>query len=237
MITVSTVQTQAADIVGGARQDHMTPEYFRHHRRAPPRWSFGLASPATAGDAAAARDAASTGAPKTLTESDDHELLFAVGGGSAPALEELLHRHGVAVYALADLLAHDIRTVDAVVVDVFVALSRRLGHMEDGVANVRLGLMAMARRRSPRSDGPADDAAVGGGFAKVSEATPLSRLRSLPRKHREPVALTVMAKGTLTEVALVLGVDRYLVASRLRAGLRLARPGAAPPPPVIAPAA
>ncbi len=208
----------------------MNPRSIRRHRRAQALRHLRVPYPSRAGVAPEALSGPVAMSPEALADAKDHELLHAVGGGSVPALEELLHRHGSAVHDLAELLAHDGGTVDALVVDVFIALSRRFGHLEDGLANVRLGLMAMARRRSPRSDDAIDRPAEAGDVDELATATPLSRLRSLPRKHREPVALTVMTRATLSEVALVLGAERELVASRLRSGLQSAWIAATPAP-------
>jgi len=135
--------------------------------------------------------------PESLS---DHALLEAMGGqGSRAALRELFDRHGATVHRLVSLVVADPDDVDPLVEDVFVSLSRRHGRLEDDVENVRLGLLAMAWRRSR----PADDAAG--------------------RGDGNALALTVLAAATLTEVAAVLQVNRRAVAAELRAGLLSAR--------------
>jgi len=143
----------------------------------------------------------------------DRDLLDAVSTGSQAALRELFRRHGGAVHRLARLYVPDDHEADRIVVDVFVTLSHRCGRLEDDVTNVRLGLLAMARRRSR----PAADAAA------------ISPLLCLPGGDREAVALTVLATARLTDVALVLQADRRAVGSRLRAGLRSAAAVGGPP--------
>lgn len=145
----------------------------------------------------------------------DQNLLDSVAGGSQPALKELFRRHGGAVHRLVDLQSADTAEADRVVEDVFVTLWRRGGRLEDEVANVRLGLLAMARRRT----GPA--AATRG--TVTTEADAMSRLRSLPSRDREALALTVLGKATLADVGRVLQQDRRAVGSRLRSGLGSAR--------------
>jgi len=110
-------------------------------------------------------------------------------------LSDLFNRHGGAVHHLAGLVAADDEEADRVVEEVFVALGRA-GCMEDSVANVRLGLLAMAWRRSPA--GTAADGA------------------------RHALAVTMLAGASLADVASVLQVDRQVVASRLRSGLAAA---------------
>jgi len=142
----------------------------------------------------------------------DQNLLDNVAGGSQPALKELFRRHGAAVHRLVDVLSADTDEADRVVEDVFVTLWRRNGRLEDELANVRLGLLAMARRRI----GPATSA----GRAIPTEADAMSRLRCLPSRDREAVALTVLGSARLADLGRVLQQDRRAVGSRLRAGLR-----------------
>jgi len=122
----------------------------------------------------------------------DQALLEAVGAGSRTALFELFNRHGGAVHHLAGSVAADEEGAERVVEEVFVALGRS-GRLEDDVANVRLGLLAMAWRRAPA--GPASDDAW------------------------DTLAVTMAAGASLADVAGVLQVDRQVVASRLRSGL------------------
>jgi len=125
----------------------------------------------------------------------DQALLDAVGAGSRTALFELFNRHGGAVHHLAGLVAADDEAADRVVEEVFVAVGRA-GRMDDNLANIRLGLLAMAWRRSPVG-AAADDA-------------------------RDALAMTMLAGASLVEVARVLQVDRQVVASRLRSELATA---------------
>jgi DNA-directed RNA polymerase specialized sigma24 family protein len=145
----------------------------------------------------------------------DQNLLESVAGGSQPALKELFRRHGGAVHRLVDLQSGDTAEADRVVEDVFVTLWRRGGRLEDDVVNVRLGLLAMARRRT----GPAP-AARG---TVPAETDAMSRLRCLPSSDREAVALTVLGKATLADLGRVLEQDRRAVGSMLRSGLGSAR--------------
>ena len=146
----------------------------------------------------------------------DQNLLDGVAGGSQAALKELFRRHGAAVHRLVDLLSADTAEADRVVEDVFVTLWHRDGRLEDEVTNVRLGLLAMARRRT----GPA----ISAGRTVPTEADAMSRLRCLPSRDREALALTVLGKATLADVGRVLlQQDRRSVGSRLRTGLRAAR--------------
>ena len=145
----------------------------------------------------------------------DQHLLDGVADGSQAALKELFRRHGAAVHRLVDLLSADIAEADRVVEDVFVTLWQRSGRLEDEVTNVRLGLLAMARRRT----GPATP----GVRTAPTEADAMSRLRCLPSREREAVALTVLAAATLADVGCVLQQDRRAVGSQLRSGLRGAR--------------
>jgi hypothetical protein len=124
----------------------------------------------------------------------DQALLDAVRYGSRIALFELFNRHGGAVHHLAGLVADD-AGADRVVEEVFVAVGRA-GGMEDDIANVRLGLLAMAWRRSPVGSAPDD--------------------------VRDALALTMLAGASLGEVAGLFQVDRQVVASRLRSGLAAA---------------
>ena len=132
--------------------------------------------------------------PGALRCLGDQALLEAVGG-AAPraALQELFRRHGAVVHRLASLLVVDPTAIDGLVADVFVTVARRRGRLEDDVENVRLGLLAMAWRRSRPTAGEAPD--------------------------REAVALTILAAATLTEVATVLQADRRVVGVRVRDGL------------------
>lgn len=150
----------------------------------------------------------------SLQSRRDEHLLDGVAGGSMPALKELFRRHGAAVHGLVDLLSADTAEADRVVEDVFVTLWRRGGRLEDELANVRLGLLAMARRRA-RHAAPA-------AATVPTEADALSRLRCLPSRDREAVALTVLGTATLADVGRVLQQDRRVVGSRLRSGLRSA---------------
>lgn len=145
----------------------------------------------------------------------DANLLEGVAGCSPAALKELFRRHGAAVHRLVDLLSADPAEADRVLEDVFVTLWRRRGRLEDEVASVRLGLLAMARRRAR----PATPAS----HTVPSDADAMSRLRCLPSKDREAVALTVLGTATLGEVGRVLQQDRHAVGSLLRSGLRSAR--------------
>lgn len=147
----------------------------------------------------------------------DQTLLDGVAGGSQAALKELFRRHGAAVHRLVDVLSADTVEADRVAADVFVTLWHRRGRLEDEVANVRLGLLAMARRRT----GPA--APAGRTVPVPTEADAMSRLRCLPARDREAVALTVLGTATLADVGRVLEQDRRAVGSRLRLGLRTAR--------------
>lgn len=122
----------------------------------------------------------------------DQALLEAVGAGSRTALFELFNRHGAAVHHLARLGAADDEDADRVVEEVFVALGRA-GRMEDNIANVRLGLLAMAGRRAP-AGAVADDA-------------------------RDALAVTMLADASLADVARVLHVNRQVLACRLRSEL------------------
>ena len=154
--------------------------------------------------------------PSTSLQSrSDQNLLDSVAGGSRPALKELFHRHGAAVHRLVDLLSADTAEADRVVEDVFVTLWHRGGRLEDDLANVRLGLLAMARRRT--------GAATPAGRKVSTEADAMSRLRDLPCLDREAVALTVLGRATLTDLGRVLQQDRPAVGSRLRSGLRRSR--------------
>jgi len=128
-------------------------------------------------------------APAVLS---DQALLVAVGAGSRTALFELFNRHGGAVHHLAGLVATDDEEANRVVEEVFVALGRA-GCLEDDIANVRLGLLAMVWRRAPA--GAASDDAW------------------------DTLAVTMAAGASLADVAGVLRVDRQVVASRLRSGL------------------
>jgi DNA-directed RNA polymerase specialized sigma24 family protein len=145
----------------------------------------------------------------------DQNLLDGVADGSQGALKELFRRHGAAVHRLVDLLSADIAEADRVVEDVFVTLWHRSGRLEEEVANVRLGLLAMARLRT----GPATPA----GRTAPAEADVMSCLRCLPSRDREVVALTVLGTATLADVGRVLEQDRRAVGSQLRTGLRAAR--------------
>ena len=145
----------------------------------------------------------------------DQALLDGVGAGSQAALKELFRRHGAAVHRLVDVLSGDSLEADRVVEDVFVTLWHRSGRLEDEVGNVRLGLLAMARRRTGPAT-PADHQAPGDGAA-------MSRLRRLPSRDREAVALTVLGTAMLGDVSRVLHEDGRAVGSRLRSGLRAAR--------------
>lgn len=145
----------------------------------------------------------------------DQNLLDSVAGGSQPALKELFRRHGGAVHRLVDLLSADTAEADRVVEDVFVTLWRRGGRLEDEVANVRLGLLAMARRRT----GPATPVSR----TVPTEADAMSRLRCLPSQDRAALALTVLGKATLADIGRVLQEDRRAVGARLRSGLGSAR--------------
>ena len=145
----------------------------------------------------------------------DENLLDAVAGGSQAALKELFRRHGAAVHRLATLLSSDGAEADRVAEDVFVTLWHRSGRLEDEMANVRLALLAMARRRT----GPVQHA----GPPAPTDPPAMSRLRCLPARDREIVALTVLGTATLTDVAGVLQEDPLAVGSRLRSGLRAAR--------------
>ena len=142
-------------------------------------------------------------------------LLDGVAGGSLAALKELFRRHGAAVHRLATLLSADGAEADRVAEDVFVTVWHRSGRLEDDMANVRLGLLAMARRRT----GPTPPAAP----PAPTDPPAMSRLRSLPSRDREVVALTVLGTATLADVAGVLQEDPRAVGSRLRSGLRAAR--------------
>jgi len=145
----------------------------------------------------------------------DRALLDALSdAGARDALQELFRRHGAAVHRLGGLLDPDSAEVDRMVEDVFVTLARRSGRLEDDVENVRLGLLAMALRRSrpPAQDGP--QGSTGDALA--------SRLQALPSADREAVALTVLAAASLSEVSVVLRSDPQAVGARLRAGLRCA---------------
>ncbi|MDQ3642485.1 MAG: hypothetical protein M3450_13720 [Actinomycetota bacterium] len=146
--------------------------------------------------------------------SDEH-LLDGVAGGSQAALKELFRRHGAAVHRLATLLSDDGEEADRVAEDVFVTLWHRSGRLEDELANVRLGLLAMARRRTVPAPDPGPPAAI--------DPPAMSRLGCLPSRDREVVALTVLGTATLTDVAGVLQEDPRAVGSRLRSGLRAAR--------------
>ena len=145
----------------------------------------------------------------------DQDLLDGVGGGSQAALKELFRRHGAAVHRLATLLSDDGAEADRVAEDVFVTLWHRGGRLEDQVANVRLGLLALARRRTGPATHPEPPA--------PSDPPAMSRLRCLPSRDREVLALTVLGTATLTDVAGVLQEDPRAVGSRLRSGLRAAR--------------
>jgi len=153
----------------------------------------------------------------------DEALLAAMRGvGSKAALWELFQRHGAAVQRLASLLVSDPDGAERLVEDVFVTLARRSGRLEDDVENVRLGLLAMAWRRSP----PTDDAvrcsppAPANLARSPGDAATLARLQSLPSKDRDALALTVLGAASLTDVAVVLAANRRAVSSRLRTGLR-----------------
>ncbi|MGI8806565.1 MAG: RNA polymerase sigma factor [Acidimicrobiales bacterium] len=145
----------------------------------------------------------------------DQNLLDCVAGGSQAALKELFRRHGDAVHRLVDLLSADTAEADRVVEDVFVTLWHRNGRLEDEMTNVRLGLLAMARRRT----GPVSPT----GRTVPAEPDAMSRLRCLPSRDREAVALTVLGTATLADVGRVLQQDRRAVGSKLRTGLRAAR--------------
>ena len=142
----------------------------------------------------------------------DQNLLDGVAGGSQAALKELFRRHGAAVHRLVDLLSANTAEADRVLEDVFVTLWHRRGRLEDEVANVRLGLLAMARRRTA--------GATPACRPVPTEADAMSRLRCLPSGDREAVALTVLGTATLADVGRVLQQDRRAVGSRLRSGLR-----------------
>ncbi len=81
-------------------------------------------------------------------ELPDGALLEAAQAGSSTAVWDLFCRHGGAVYALARLLTPHEEAAQEVVEDVFVSFQRGRGQLEDRTANVCLGLLAMARRRS-----------------------------------------------------------------------------------------
>lgn len=115
------------------------------------------------------------------------------------------------MHRLASLLEGGLDEADHVVEDVFVTLWRRCGQLEDEVQNVRLGLLAMAWRRT----GPSVEG-VGG---RRRHAV-ISALQWLPAGDREALALMVLATATLSEVAIVLQADRREVGARIRSGLR-----------------
>ena len=150
-----------------------------------------------------------TGVVRNLS---DAALLAGIGGtGSQEALGELFRRHGSAVHRLGCLLVADRDDVDRLVEDVFFTLWRRSGQLEDDVENVRLGLLAMAWRRT----GPVVE-----GVGRPQDDASISPLQWLPAGEREALALTVLAAATITEVAIVLQADRREVCARLRSGLR-----------------
>lgn len=106
--------------------------------------------------------------------------------------------------------------------DVFVGLARRGGELDDDVTNVRLGLLAMARRRiTPAPEVPLAPA-TGQAAGAHRNAAVLARLGRLASEERETLALVALAEATLTEAALVLQADRGAVGSRLRSALRCA---------------
>lgn len=153
--------------------------------------------------------AAPTGAIGNLS---DGALLDALRGtGSREALCELFRRHGSAVHRLVSLFVAGGDAVDQLVEDVFVTLWRRSGQLEDDVENVRLGLLAMAWRRTEP---------VVEGVGESRSHTAISPLQWLPAGDRVALALTVMAAATITEVAIVLQADRREIGARLRSGLR-----------------
>lgn len=169
--------------------------------------SLGFTRPATA--------PAPTQSWTSLQCRSDQDLLDSVAGRSQPALKELFRRHGGAVHRLVDLLSADTAKADRVVEAVFVTLWQRGGQLEDEVANVRLGLLAMARRRTGPAAPPRRTVA--------SDADAMSRLGCLPSHDREAVALTVLGRATLADIGRVLQQDRRAVGSRLRSGLRSAQ--------------
>jgi len=153
----------------------------------------------------------------------DEVLLGYVGAGSKAALWELFRRHGEAVRRLSSMLNTDSGAVDRIVEDVFVSLSRRAGHLEDEVGNVRLGLLAMAGRRSGQAadeDSRGSPGPSAGDRTSPADGDLISRLQCLPRCNREELALTLLAEATLTDVATVLHADRSAVGARLRSSLR-----------------
>ena len=147
----------------------------------------------------------------------DQNLLDSVAGGSQPALEELFRRHGAAVHRLVELLSADTAEADRVAEDVFVTVWHRSGRLEDDMTNVRLGLLAMARRRTGPATTPAGTV--------PTKPDAMSRLRCLPSRDREALALTVLGTATLADVGRVLQQDRPAVGSHLRSALRAARSG------------
>jgi len=142
--------------------------------------------------------------------------------GSKAALWELFQRHGAAVHRLGSLLVSDPDEAERLVEDVFVTLARRSGRLEDDVKNVRLGLLAMTRRRGrPAGDSVQCPPATPAGLARSpGDAAAIARLQGLPSEDRDALALTVLSAASLTDVAVALAADRRAVGAQLRTGLR-----------------
>lgn len=161
-------------------------------------------------------------------EAADVVLLRRVADGDSAALSVLYSRHGEALFRYLVRLCGDRMRAEEVLQDTLLAVWRGADTYQ-GRAGVRSWLFGIARRQAYQHlrlrDAPtpaelpeAPDPAVGPEELAILSmgATPVAEaVTRLPTRHREVVALALVAGLPLAEVAEVLGVPVGTVKSRL----------------------
>lgn len=154
---------------------------------------------------------------------DDRELAAAAAAGDRDAFEQLVRRHGPALYRYARRMVRDEHAVPDIVQETFVAAWRQIGGFR-GDAGVRTWLFAICQRKvvdshrvkravpiDDRLLDPADPSATADPFAAASNAAFIAALEDalseLPPRQRAVWILREVEELTFPEIGTILAVS------------------------------
>jgi RNA polymerase sigma-70 factor (ECF subfamily) len=172
----------------------------------------------------------------------DARLVESLMARNEAALEEVVRRHGAAVYGMARRLLADASFAEEVAQDTFLALWRRPGSYDPDRGPLRAFLVGTARNKAIDLV-RREEAARRAGDALLAEAEATSAGRSgaehmeeieerqrmaqalaqLSRVQREALVLAYYGGRTYREVAEELGIPEGTAKTRLRDGLKRLR--------------
>ena len=177
----------------------------------------------------------------TLLQRTDEELMQALAGSDASALEELYDRYGRLSFSLAVRIVGNPETAEEIVQEAFLSVWRRAQTYTSGRGSARTWVLsithhraidALRRKASRVQTAPLDDVRLPFPGAQdvwldVSRTLEREEVRSalskLPAEQRDGIELAYFGGLTYPEIAEKLNLPLGTVKSRLRLGLQKLR--------------